>query len=44
MLQQSGEGVREHLVRAVADEHLFGPHLVIGGQGSPQRGGLWVRI
>ena len=26
MLEQRGEGVRQHLVRAVADEHLFGPH------------------
>jgi hypothetical protein len=37
MLQQSGEGVRQHLVRAVADEHLFGSHLMVAGQGSPQR-------
>jgi hypothetical protein len=44
MLQQSHEGVSQHLVRAVADEHLFGLHLVVGGQGSSQRGRLRVRI
>ena len=44
MLQQRGEGVGQHLVRAVADEHLFWAHLVVGGQRSPQRSCLWVRI
>jgi hypothetical protein len=44
VLQQGGEGVGQHFVGAVADEDLFGPHLVIGGQGRPQRGGLRVRI
>ena len=37
MLEQRGEGVGQHLVRAIADEHLFGSYLVVGGQGSPQR-------
>ena len=44
MLEQRAEGVRQHLVRAVADEDLFGPHLVVVGQRRPQRGGLRVRI
>ena len=37
MLQQRGEGVGQHLVRAAADEYLFRVHLMVGGQGSPQR-------
>ncbi len=44
MLQQSGEGMRQHLVRAVADEDLFGPHVMIRGQSRSQRGGLGIRI
>ena len=44
MLQESGEGVGQHLVRAIADEHLFRPHVVVGGQRSPQRGRLRVRV
>ena len=44
MLQQRGEGVGQHFVRAVADEHLFGSYLVVGGQGSAQRCRLWVWI
>jgi len=44
MLQQRGEGMRQHFVGAIADEHLFRSHLVVGGEGGAQRGGLRVRI
>ena len=44
VLQQGGEGVGQHFVGAVADEHLVGPHPVIGRQGLPQgrRQGIWI--
>jgi hypothetical protein len=44
MLQQRGEGMGQHLVRAIADEHLFGPHLMVGRQSRKQRGTLRIRI
>ena len=44
MLQERSEGVGQHLVRTVADEHLFGRNPVVAGQGSPQCRGLRVRI
>src|SRR5712692_10473421 len=44
MLEQRGEGVGQHLVRAVADEHLLGPYLMVGCQSRPQRSGLRIRI
>src|SRR5258708_32934750 len=44
MLQRSREDVGRPLVRAVADEHMFGAHVVVGRQSSAQRASLWVRI
>ncbi len=44
MLQQRGEGVGEYFVRAVADEYLLGPHLMVGCQSRQQRSGPRIRI
>src|SRR5258706_1788373 len=44
LLQQPREGVREHFVRAVADEDLLGRDTMISGQHFSKARGLWVRV
>lgn len=44
VFEKPREGVRQHLVGAVADENLFRSHLVIAGQSRSQRGSLWIRV
>jgi hypothetical protein len=44
VLEQRHEGVREHLVRAVADEDLFRAHAVVPGERGLERVGVGVGV